>query len=228
MDEQPEADDAKAPSGKGKAKGKAPTKSADTGAAKGGKKGAGKGKGAPSLSKQPITPTKVMKPLWWKRLLFGTDLQPGVIWDKVRDETASLPAEELEQRFGKAQPVPKTGAAGAAGTPASRGTGEVIRIRMDAVQDRELRLLPSPAECSRALLELEDQRLALDELERLQRACPTQKELELLTEAVSTRCLHLVTTGLQALLAAETSMSASAARHVKCRKGSFQFLPGDP
>ncbi|CAE7733248.1 Fmn2 [Symbiodinium sp. KB8] len=178
----PYADDPKISSGKGKAKGKAPTKSADAGAAKGGKKGApgGKGKGAPSLSKSPVAPSKAMKPLWWKRLLFGTDLQPGAIWERVRDETQSLPAEELEHRFGKAQaqaPSKPTG-------PSPTGASEVIRIRTDAVQDRELRLLPSPAECGRALAELEDQRLALDELERLQRAvCPTKRELELLEEA---------------------------------------------
>ena len=83
MESQPEADDAQAP-GKGKAKGKAPTKSAETGSAKGGKKGAtGKSKGAPSLSKSPVAPSKAMKPLWWKRLLFGTDLQPGDIWEKA-------------------------------------------------------------------------------------------------------------------------------------------------
>ncbi|CAE7477130.1 DGAT2 [Symbiodinium necroappetens] len=177
----PYADDPKISSGKGKAKGKAPTKSVDAGAAKGGKKGApgGKGKGAPSLSKSPVAPSKAMKPLWWKRLLFGTDLQPGAIWERVRDETQSLPAEELEHRFAKAQaqaPSKPTG-------PSPTGASEVIRIRTDAVQDRELRLLPSPAECGRALAELEDQRLALDELERLQRAvCPTKRELELLEE----------------------------------------------
>ena len=135
MDGPPDADDPKISSGKGKAKGKAPTKSADAGAAKGGKKGApgGKGKGAPSLSKSPVAPSKAMKPLWWKRLLFGTDLQPGAIWERVRDETQSLPAEELEHRFAKAQaqaPSKPTG-------PSPTGASEVIRIRTDAVQDRE-------------------------------------------------------------------------------------------
>ena len=136
MEGPPDADDPKVTSGKGKAKGKAPTKSADAGAAKGGKKGApgGKGKGAPSLSKSPVAPTKAMKPLWWKRLLFGTDLQPGAIWDRVRDETQSLPAEELEHRFGKAQAqAPASKSSGPTATSAS----EVIRIRTDAVQDRE-------------------------------------------------------------------------------------------
>lgn len=130
----------------GKAKGKGPgTKSGDGPAAgpagpaagpKGGKgKGAGRGKGQ-TLTKPEIKPTKAMKPLWWRRLLLGADIKSGAIWEKVSDQTRLLPIEKMEARFGKVQtakPAAETETAQAA---------QVIRI--SAVHERELRLLPPP------------------------------------------------------------------------------------
>lgn len=168
----------------GKAKGKGPgTKSGDGPAAgpagpaagpKGGKgKGAGRGKGQ-TLTKPEIKPTKAMKPLWWRRLLLGADIKSGAIWEKVSDQTRLLPIEKMEARFGKVQTAKP-----AAETETAQAT-QVIRI--SAVHERELRLLPPPDEVGRSLMDLDD-RLALDELERIQLLAPSAKDLEALRQA---------------------------------------------
>lgn len=170
----------------GKGKGKGPgTKSGDGPAAgpagpvgstgpKGGKGKGGRGKGQ-TLTKPEISPTKAMKPLWWRRLLLGADIKSGAIWEKVSDQTSLLPTEKIEARFSKVQ----------AAKPAQAETetaqaAQVIRI--SAVHERELRLLPPPDEVGRSLMDLDD-RLALDELERVQLLAPSAKDLEALRQA---------------------------------------------
>lgn len=123
-----------------------------------GEKGKGRGKSTPS--KPEIKPSKAMKPLWWRRLL--GDLHE-TIWKSVQEP--KLPVDLLEARFSKLPPA----------QPVQR---EQDLIRLSAVQERELRL-PPPAELLERIRSLDD-RLALDELERLQQLLPTKKDLEAL------------------------------------------------
>ncbi len=156
-----------------KSKGKGPaTKSGDGPKGSKGKGASGKGKGQ-ALTKPEISPSKAMKPLWWRRLLLGSDMKPGAIWEKVKDESCLLPAS-IEARFSKAQP-PKPQ------VELSEDVVQVIRVG-SAVHERELRLLPPPDEVGQSLMELDD-RLALDELERMQQLAPSKKDIEALKTA---------------------------------------------
>ena len=114
-----------------------------------------------------------MKPLWWRRLLLGADIKSGAIWEMVSDQTSLLPIEKMEARFGKVQTA----------KPAETETAQATQvIRISAVHERELRLLPPPDEVGRSLMDLDD-RLALDELERIQLLAPSAKDLEALRQA---------------------------------------------
>ena len=164
--------DAKGKGGKG-AKGP----KSDASAVKGPK---GKGKGSSSSTTKPeISPTKAMKPLWWRRLLLGSDIKAaGSIWEKIEDATKCLPIEEFETRFSKTQPAKPCSQA------AELETIPVIRVS-NASHDRELRLLPPPKEVAESLMNLDDRCLALDELERLQQHVPaSMKDLEALKSAM--------------------------------------------
>ena len=49
-----------------------------------------------------MKPEKPMKPLWWRKMLFGAQLKKGeTIWDEVKDDMDKLPLEELTERFSK-------------------------------------------------------------------------------------------------------------------------------
>eukprot|EP00438_Fugacium_kawagutii_P025865 Skav233675 [mRNA] locus=scaffold1927:35933:37183:- [translate_table: standard] len=133
----------------------------------------GRGKGQ-TLTKPEIRPSKAMKPLWWRRLLLGSDIKPGAVWEKVSDQSNLLPVEKIEARFSKAQTGAKLQA------EPSEAVTPVIRI--SAVHERELRLLPPPDEVGQSLLDLDD-RLALDELERIQMLAPSTKDIEALKTA---------------------------------------------
>eukprot|EP00929_Paragymnodinium_shiwhaense_P004186 TRINITY_DN10493_c0_g1_i3.p1 TRINITY_DN10493_c0_g1~~TRINITY_DN10493_c0_g1_i3.p1 ORF type:complete len:1477 (+),score=471.30 TRINITY_DN10493_c0_g1_i3:132-4562(+) len=66
---------------------------------KGGKKGKG---GKDGCTKPKITPKAAMKPLWWKRLLKGKQLEEGkTIWDQVGDDMNLIDEETLVGRFSK-------------------------------------------------------------------------------------------------------------------------------
>ena len=149
-----------------KGKGKGPGTKSDVKGAK--SKGRGKGQ---TLTKPEISPSKAMKPLWWRRLLLGSEIKSDAIWEKVSDQTDLLPIEKMEARFSKAQ----------AAKPQVITTAVQV-IRISSVHERELRLLPPPDEVGQSLMELDD-RLALDELERLQMLTPSTKDLEALEKA---------------------------------------------
>ena len=129
-----------------------------------GEKGKGRGK---CVSKPEIKPNKAMKPLWWRRLV--GDLH-DTIWKSVQEP--SLPVELLEARFSK---LPKA-------APVQQ---EQDLIRLSAVHERDVRL-PPPAELLERIKSLDD-RLALDELERLQQLLPSLKDLEALKLAQEQR-----------------------------------------
>ena len=117
--------DGKGKGAKGTAKGIA--KGAQSSPSKGGDKGKGKGsKGRGSTTKNEIKPTKAMKPLWWRRLLLGSDIKEDSIWEKLEDETKwleRLPIEEFETRFSKAPPAKPSPQ-----PEAETGTSPLIRI----------------------------------------------------------------------------------------------------
>eukprot|EP00927_Polykrikos_kofoidii_P036749 TRINITY_DN31019_c0_g1_i1.p1 TRINITY_DN31019_c0_g1~~TRINITY_DN31019_c0_g1_i1.p1 ORF type:complete len:1445 (-),score=265.07 TRINITY_DN31019_c0_g1_i1:120-4454(-) len=174
-------------------KGKGPkglSKGPSKGPAKGGKEGKGKASTAEScLTKPEIQPKKKMKPLWWCRLIKGHQLKEQTVWDAVKDLSGLLPVDNLEERF--ARNVATTEKLKPVKTKETKKQVKLLRIITDpnAVVCREavLKQLPPAQEVARALIELDDTVLEIDQLQVVQHsACPSPGELQLLVEARKT------------------------------------------
>ncbi|CAJ1330220.1 unnamed protein product, partial [Effrenium voratum] len=178
-----------APAGKGPpapgGKGPAPAGAKGAKGAKGGKGGKA---AAPLETKPAVKPAQPMKPLWWTKMLFGSQLQKGdTIWDEVKDDMEKIPLEELTERFSKSA-VGKKEKPKKDETETKKEELKSLRVITDPQivvgKEASLKKLPEPSEVARALDQLDDTVLDMELLQVVKdNACPTAPQLKDMGEA---------------------------------------------
>jgi len=180
--------------GKGKSVGKGPSGKDVQCETKGKGKGKGKGKMAAEPTKPAVEPSCEMKSLPWTRLVMGSQVSQGAtIWDRVgslyiEEAHGLVPAEELENRFGKAAGLLKVDKAenGKAKKPK---LARLASISQDARFQMEVSLktlphhLSSSQEAVDAILALDSRAMPADAAQTLQRfLCPCEQQVQELAD----------------------------------------------